>query len=113
MVERKIPPELSGEQVNDNATAAERLVGAAREQATQAADALRRGAQVCDTIGADLLEVDYHELAGLDLATARAEIGLPAPGRRWSARTSMAIRSCSSSAGSGRRATRTGWIRTR
>ena len=46
------------------------------------ADAIRRGKVVCDAIGVDLLEVDYHDLAPLDVVEACAEIGLPAKSRR-------------------------------
>lgn len=52
------------------------------EMHVRLADALRRGKEVCDAIGVDLLEVDYHDLAPLELAVARAEIGLPAKSPR-------------------------------
>lgn len=39
------------------------------------ADALRRGRDLCDRLGTDLLEIDYHELATRPIVEARAELG--------------------------------------
>jgi hypothetical protein len=39
------------------------------------ADALRRGRNLCDRLGVDLLELDYHELATRPVADVRAELG--------------------------------------
>ena len=41
------------------------------------ADALRRGRDLCDGLGVDLLEVDYHELSELSIDDARARLGFP------------------------------------
>lgn len=41
------------------------------------ADALRRGAAVCDAVGTDLMDVDYHALAELPVEDAAARVGLP------------------------------------
>lgn len=40
------------------------------------ADALRRGRDVCERLGVDLLDVDYHDLAGRPIDEARAELGI-------------------------------------
>ena len=44
------------------------------------ADALRRGQQLCDRLGVDLLEVDYHERAARSVEDVRAELGFDAKG---------------------------------
>lgn len=41
------------------------------------ADALRRGTLLCNDLGTDLLEVDYHDHAASPLEEVRAELGLP------------------------------------
>ena len=43
---------------------------------------LRRGRELCDGLGMDLLEVDYHELTELSLDDARARIGFPEKSRK-------------------------------
>ncbi len=45
------------------------------------ADALRRGRDLCDGLGVDLFEVDFHQLAGRPVPEARAELGLGPKGR--------------------------------
>ena len=40
------------------------------------ADALRRGRDLCDRLGTDLLDVDYHALAPLPVTRARSELGI-------------------------------------
>lgn len=44
------------------------------------ADALRRGRNLCDRLGVDLLELDYHELATRPAGAVRAEIGMDPKG---------------------------------
>lgn len=44
------------------------------------ADALRRGQHLCDRIGVDLLELDYHQLAPLPVADVRAQLGVDPKG---------------------------------
>ena len=44
---------------------------------TRLADALRRGRDLCNALGTDLLEVDYHELAELPLGDARQRMAIP------------------------------------
>lgn len=44
---------------------------------TRLADALRRGRDLCNSLGTDLLEVDYHEFAELTLTDARHRIAIP------------------------------------
>jgi hypothetical protein len=46
------------------------------------ADALRRGAELCDRLGTDLLEVDFHELADLPIEDARDQLGVGPKGDR-------------------------------
>ena len=46
------------------------------------ADALRRGQEVCDQLGVDLLDVDYHELAELPIPDARAALRIGPKGER-------------------------------
>lgn len=46
------------------------------------ADALRRGQDLCDRLGTDLLELDYHELADRPVGEVRAELGLGPKGER-------------------------------
>lgn len=45
------------------------------EMHVRIADALRRGRNLCDRLGVDLLELDYHELASRPVAEVRAELG--------------------------------------
>ena len=44
------------------------------------ADALRRGQNLCDRLGVDLLELDYHELAARPVEDVRAELGIDPKG---------------------------------
>ena len=44
------------------------------------ADALRRGRDLCDRLGVDLLDVDYHELAARPVTEVRAELGIDPKG---------------------------------
>lgn len=44
------------------------------------ADALRRGRNLGDRVGMDLLDLDYHELAARSLAEVRAELGVEPKG---------------------------------
>lgn len=44
------------------------------------ADSLRRGRDLCDRLGHDLLDLDYHELAARSVADVRAEIGMDPKG---------------------------------
>ena len=44
------------------------------------ADALRRGRNLCDRLGVDLLELDYHEHAARPVAEVRADLGLDPKG---------------------------------
>ncbi len=44
------------------------------------ADALRRGRNLSDRLGVDLLELDYHERAALPVAEVRAELGVDPKG---------------------------------
>jgi hypothetical protein len=44
------------------------------------ADALRRGQHLCERLGVDLLEVDYHTLAAQPVAAVRAELGIAPKG---------------------------------
>jgi hypothetical protein len=46
------------------------------EMHVRLADALRRGQQLCERLGMDLLEIDYHDLAGRPIPEVRAELGL-------------------------------------
>ena len=46
------------------------------EMHVRIADALRRGRNLCDRLGRDLLEVDYHDLATQPVADVRAELGI-------------------------------------
>lgn len=46
------------------------------------ADALRRGQRLCDRLGVDLLDVDYHELAPRPVAEVRDELGVEPKGPR-------------------------------
>ena len=46
------------------------------------ADAIRRGRNLCDRIGADLLDVDYHEFVDSPIAEVRAELGIDPQRRR-------------------------------
>ena len=41
------------------------------------ADAMARGRAVCDVLGTDLLELDYHERADRPVAVVRRELGIP------------------------------------
>ncbi|MCP4436489.1 MAG: hypothetical protein GY812_13470 [Actinomycetia bacterium] len=47
------------------------------EMHVRLADALRRGAALCDTLGSDLLEIDYHDFVERPLDEVRAELGFP------------------------------------
>jgi ubiquinone biosynthesis protein Coq4 len=47
------------------------------EMHVRLADALRRGADLCDTLGTDLLEIDYHDFVERPLDEVRAELGFP------------------------------------
>jgi hypothetical protein len=40
------------------------------------ADALRRGRDLCDRVGTDLLDLDYHEFATRPVAEVRDDLGL-------------------------------------
>lgn len=44
------------------------------------ADALRRGQSLCELLGMDLLDVDYHVFAGRPISEVRAELGIGAKG---------------------------------
>ena len=55
------------------------------EMHVRIADALRRGQAVCDRLGVDLLDVDYHELASRSIPDARDELGIGAKGAAASA----------------------------
>jgi len=46
------------------------------------ADALRRGQSLCERLGTDLLDVDYHAFAGLPVTEVRAELGVDPKGER-------------------------------
>jgi hypothetical protein len=46
------------------------------EMHVRLADALRRGQQLCERLGMDLLEIDYHDLAGRPIPEVRDELGL-------------------------------------
>jgi hypothetical protein len=46
------------------------------EMHVRIADALRRGRASCETLGVDLLEVDYHALADRTVEEVRAELGI-------------------------------------
>lgn len=46
------------------------------EMHVRIADALRRGRNVCEQLGVDLLEVDYHDCVDQSVAEVRAELGL-------------------------------------
>jgi hypothetical protein len=50
------------------------------EMHVRIADALRRGERASERLGVDLLEVDYHELAGRPIAEVRVELGLEPKG---------------------------------
>lgn len=50
------------------------------EMHVRIADALRRGQRICDRLGLDLFEVDYHELAACPVAEARAALGIDPKG---------------------------------
>jgi hypothetical protein len=50
------------------------------EMHVRIADALRRGRNLCDRLGVDLLELDYHELASQPVAEVRAEVGIDPKG---------------------------------
>ena len=52
------------------------------EMHVRIADAMRRGKAVCEAIGTDLLEIDYHELAAVPVSDVRAELGLPGKSAR-------------------------------
>lgn len=46
------------------------------------ADALRRGRSLCDSLGTDLLEIDYHQFIAIQIEQVRAELGFdPKSGR--------------------------------
>jgi len=45
------------------------------EMHVRIADALRRGQTLCDRLGVDLLEVDYHDFAARPVTHVRAELG--------------------------------------
>lgn len=49
------------------------------------ADALRRGRDLCDRLGTDLLELDYHELADRPVDDVRDELGIGPKGDRATA----------------------------
>ena len=44
------------------------------------ADALARGQRICERLGTDLLDVDYHERAGRSVAEVRDELGFDPKG---------------------------------
>ena len=46
------------------------------EMHVRLADALRRGRNLCDRLGVDLLDVDYHDHASRPIAEVRAELGI-------------------------------------
>jgi ubiquinone biosynthesis protein Coq4 len=46
------------------------------------ADALRRGQDLRDRLGQDLLELDFHELAGQPVDDVRSQLGIGAKGER-------------------------------
>jgi hypothetical protein len=46
------------------------------EMHVRLADALRRGQLVCDRLGTDLLDLDYHELVHRPVPQVRAELGI-------------------------------------
>jgi hypothetical protein len=50
------------------------------EMHVRIADALRRGQSLCDQLGVDLLDLDYHELALLPVADVRCELGVDPKG---------------------------------
>ena len=50
------------------------------EMHARLADALRRGRDVCDRLGVDLLDVDYHEVATRPIPEVRAELGIDPKG---------------------------------
>lgn len=45
------------------------------EMHTRVADALRRGRNLCDRIGTDLLDIDYHAFVDSEVVDVRAELG--------------------------------------
>lgn len=55
-----------------------RLEGA--DMHVRIADALRRGQRLCDRLGVDLLDVDYHDLAARPVEAAQAELGIEPKG---------------------------------
>ncbi len=50
------------------------------EMHVRIADALRRGRNLCERLGVDLLEVDYHELATRPIPEVRAELSIDPKG---------------------------------
>lgn len=50
------------------------------EMHVRLADALGRGRRLCDRLGTDLLELDYHELAPLPVAEVRDRLGVEPKG---------------------------------
>ena len=46
------------------------------EMHVRIADALRRGERLCDLLGVDLLELDYHDLAERPIVDVRGELGI-------------------------------------
>jgi hypothetical protein len=48
----------------------------APEMHVRIADALRRGANLCEALGTDLLEVDYHDFVDRPIEQVRAALGL-------------------------------------
>jgi hypothetical protein len=46
------------------------------------ADALRRGRDLCDRLGVDLLDIDYHDFAIQPIPDVRAELGIDPKGDR-------------------------------
>lgn len=50
------------------------------EMHVRVADALRRGRNLCDSVGVDLLELDYHDFAARPVAEVRAELGMDPKG---------------------------------
>jgi hypothetical protein len=44
------------------------------------ADALRRGQVLCDRLGTDLLDLDYHEMAGRQVEEVRRALGVEPKG---------------------------------
>ncbi len=52
------------------------------EMHARLADAMRRGQDVCDRLGVDLLDVDYHDFVGRPISEVRAELSIDPKGDR-------------------------------